>query len=194
MASCNKEKKVKKTVSKTKGLKKTVTSTTSGSETTKEPWREHKVVNHLKPEPGMWLDDEMISRQEEEAIDGDLKPMTELKHELSVASQHPLGGQSKHWKCGQCKLVFESGPQLPQHLDFIKKSKVKCMACHLVYVDRKDLITHRRKHHQADLLRLKFDPENEPKVEPESLEDKIYEANAIGEFICDTCDRAFKDK
>ena len=91
-------------------------------------------------------------------------------------------------------MVFETGPQLLDHLDAIKRSKIKCVACHLIYNDRKDLIAHRRKDHPADLLRLKFDPESEPKDEPMVVDEKMYEANAIGEYVCDTCDRAFKEK
>jgi len=153
------------------------------------------LVNRVKPEPGLaWVDDELSRRLEEEAEDDDLKPMASLKQEPSVASQHPLGAQSKHWKCGPCKMVFETGPQLLDHLDAIKRAKIKCVTCHLIYDDRKDLIAHRRQEHPTDLLKLKFDPESEPKEEPVVLDEKSIEPNAIGEYVCDTCDRAFKEK
>jgi len=194
-ASC-KERKPKKSTSKTKGLKKVVSTVTSENEVVKELLinDEKLLVNRVKHEPGLWVEDELSRRVAEEAEDDDLKPMADLKQEPSVASQNPLGAQSKHWKCGPCKMVFETGPQLLDHLDAIKRSKIKCVACHLIYDDRKDLIAHRRKDHPADLLRLKFDPESEPKDEPMVLDEKMYEANAIGEYVCDTCDRAFKDK
>ena len=194
-AAC-KERKPKKSTSKTKGLKKVVSTVTSEDEVVKELLidDEKLLVNRVKHEPGLWVEDELSRRVAEEAEDGDLKPMADLKQEPSVASQNPLGAQSKHWKCGPCKMVFETGPQLLDHLDAIKRSKIKCVACHLIYNDRKDLIAHRRKDHPADLLRLKFDPESEPKDEPMVVDEKMYEANAIGEYVCDTCDRAFKEK
>merc|ERR1719220_1585666 len=194
-AAC-KERKPKKSTSKTKGLKKVVSTITSGNEVVKELLinDEKLLVNRVKHEPGLWVEDELSRRMAEEAEDDDLKPMADLKQEPSVASQNPLGAQSKHWKCGPCKMVFETGPQLLDHLDAIKRSKIKCATCHLIYDDRKDLIAHRREEHPADLLRLKFDPESEPKDEPMVLDEKMYEANAIGEYVCDTCDRAFKEK
>jgi len=169
--------------------RKYLANSTITSEESKELFEQKVIANQMKPEPGMWVNDEVIS----DLGTGDIKP-TNLKQEPSVATQNPLGAQSKHWKCGQCKLVYESGPQLLEHLDLIKRSKIKCVPCHIVYEDRKDLIAHRRKDHPADLIRLKFDPEKEPKDEGELLDDKIYLPNAIGEYVCDTCDRAFVEK
>eukprot|EP00090_Calanus_glacialis_P044895 TRINITY_DN805_c0_g1_i1.p1 TRINITY_DN805_c0_g1~~TRINITY_DN805_c0_g1_i1.p1 ORF type:complete len:1394 (-),score=273.33 TRINITY_DN805_c0_g1_i1:540-4721(-) len=169
--------------------RKYLANSTITSEESKELFDQKVIDNNMKPEPGMWVNDEVIS----DLGSGDIKP-TNLKQEPSVATQHPLGAQSKHWKCGQCKLVYESGPQLLEHLDLIKRSKIKCVPCHIVYEDRKDLIAHRRKDHPADLVRLKFDPEKEPKDEGELLDEKIYLPNEIGEYVCDTCDRAFVQK
>lgn len=115
-----------------------------------------------------------------------------IKLEQEVDTQKPLAAQSKHWKCGQCKVVFDCGPKLMEHLEIIKRSKIKCATCHLVYTDRKDLLAHRKKVHPADMIKIKFDPLAEPKQEPE-LDDK-YIQNALGEFVCDICDRAFKVK
>ena len=162
------------------GNSATVTSEAGGAG--KEGCLEQKA---LKVEPGLWVEDELESQ-------GDIKP--QLKQEHSVATQLPLGGQSKHWKCGQCKLVYESGPQLLEHLDTIKRAKIKCGPCHLVFEDRKDLIAHRRKDHPADLLRLKFDPDREAKDETEPLDEKVHLPNELGEYVCDTCDRAFANK
>ena len=128
-----------------------------------------------------------------EYIETDIKPNI-LKQEISVATQNPLGAQNKHWKCGQCKVVYESGPQLLEHLDLIKRAKIKCIPCHLVFDDRKDLIAHQRKDHSADLLRLKFDPDSEVIDEPDVVDEKVYVPNALGEYVCDFCDRAFTDK
>jgi len=169
--------------------RKYLANSTVTSEENKEVFDQKTIQNNLKPEPGLWVNDEVI----DDLASRDVKP-TNLKQEPSVATQHPLGAQSKHWKCGQCKLVYESGPQLLEHLDLIKRSKIKCVPCHIVFEDRKDLIAHRRKDHPADLIRLKFDPEKEPKDEGELLDEKVYLPNAIGEYVCDTCDRAFTDK
>ena len=50
---------------------------------------------------------------------------TEVKSEVAVvldsASQPALGGYGDHWKCNQCKVVFETGPELLDHLDQIKQ-------------------------------------------------------------------------
>ena len=48
---------------------------------------------------------------------------TEVKSEavLDSASQPVLGGTGDHWKCNQCKVVFETGPELLDHLDQIKQ-------------------------------------------------------------------------
>ena len=146
-------------------------------------------MKDMKQEPALWVEDEMIDDCETE----DIKPPT-LKQEHSVATQNPLGAQNKHWKCGQCKVVYESGPQLLEHLDTIKRAKIKCIPCHLVFDDRKDLIAHRRKEHPAELLKLKFDPDKDVIEEAEVLDEKVYLPNALGEYTCDTCDRAFTDK
>lgn len=116
-----------------------------------------------------------------------------IKLEQEVDTQKPLAAQSKHWKCGQCKVVFDCGPKLMEHLEIIKRSKIKCATCHLVYTDRKDLLAHRKKVHPTDMVKIKFDPLAEPKQEPE-LEDNKYIQNTLGEFVCDICDRAFKEK
>jgi uncharacterized Zn-finger protein len=191
-SQCNRQigPKFKKTnnVLKSKNRKYLANSTVT-SEENKEILDQKIIQNNLKAEPGLWVNDEVI----DDLATRDVKP-TNLKQEPSVATQHPLGAQSKHWKCGQCKLVYESGPQLLEHLDLIKRSKIKCVPCHIVYEDRKDLIAHRRKDHPADLIRLKFDPEREPKDEGELLDEKVYLPNAIGEYVCDTCDRAFTEK
>ena len=52
---------------------------------------------------------------------------TEVKSEavLDSASQPVLGGTGDHWKCNQCKVVFETGPELLDHLDQIKQAEHK---------------------------------------------------------------------
>ena len=148
-------------------------------------------MKDMKQEPALWVEDEMIEDCESEVMD--IKPPT-LKQEHSVATQNPLGAQNKHWKCGQCKVVYETGPELLEHLDTIKRAKIKCIPCHLVFEDRKDLITHRRKEHPAELLKLKFDPDKDVIEEADVLDEKVYLPNALGEYVCDTCDRAFTEK
>lgn len=145
-----------------------------------------KFPDGVKVEPGI--------KPEITAADGQ-KPLglMHIKLEQEVDTQKPLAAQSKHWKCGQCKVVFDCGPKLMEHLEIVKRSKVKCATCHLVYTDRKDLLAHRKKVHPADLIKIKFDPLSEPKQEPELEENKFIQ-NAIGEFVCDICDRAFKVK
>ena len=43
---------------------------------------------------------------------------------LDSASQPVLGGYGDHWKCNQCKVVFETGPELLDHLDQIKQVRI----------------------------------------------------------------------
>ena len=169
---------------------KTKTGAGSCTVTSDEAQLEQKglISSVLKTEPEVWVDE-----SEEYMEESDIKP-SHLKQELSVATQNPLGSQSKHWKCGQCKVVYESGPQLLEHLDLIKRAKIKCIPCHLVFDDRKDLIAHRRKDHPAELFKLKFEPEGDIIDEPEPIDEKVYLPNALGEYVCDFCDRAFTDK
>jgi len=140
------------------------------------------------------MEPEMDVDEVEEYIEenSDIKPS--LKQEASVATQNPLGSQSKHWKCGQCKLVFESGPELLKHLEWIKRAKIKCIPCHVVFEDRAELLQHRKTEHPNDFLSLKFEPNSDVIDEPEQREEKVYLPNEIGEYVCDVCDRAFKDK
>ena len=143
----------------------------------------------FKMEPEMDVDE--VEEYIEE-LDSDIKPS--LKQEASVATQNPLGSQSKHWKCGQCKVVFESGPELLKHLEWIKRAKIKCIPCHVVFEDRTELLQHRKTDHPNDFLNLKFEPNSDVIDEPEQREEKVYLPNEIGEYVCDVCDRAFKDK
>ena len=57
----------------------------------------------------------------------DIVVKTEVKSEavLDSASQPVLGGTGDHWKCNQCKVVFETGPELLDHLDQIKQAEHK---------------------------------------------------------------------
>ena len=145
----------------------------------------------FKMEPEMDVD-EVEEYEYIEELESDIKPS--LKQEASVATQNPLGSQSKHWKCGQCKVVFESGPELLKHLEWIKRAKIKCIPCHVVFVDRAELLQHRKTEHPNDFLNLKFEPNSDVIDEPEQREEKVYLPNEIGEYVCDVCDRAFKDK
>jgi uncharacterized C2H2 Zn-finger protein len=81
----------------------------------------------------------------------------------------------------QCKQVFETGPLLSEHLDSLSKASIKCLICHLIFEDRKQALTHRKKFHPS-LAKIKAEP-------PE-----IVLANEKGDFVCDKCDRAFKDR
>ena len=167
-------------------------SSTITSEEVKVQMEQKSLIsNLLKKEP----EQEQVEEDLVDDLDSDIKPnMLKQENSSSVATQNPLGAQNKHWKCGQCKVVYESGPQLLEHLDLIKRAKIKCIPCHLVFEDRKDLIAHRRKDHPAELMKLKFDPDSEVIDEPDVVEEKVYIPNSLGEFTCEFCDRAFKDK
>ena len=154
-----------------------------------ESMEAHFLPNSFKMEPEMDVDE--VEEYIEE-VDSDIKP--NLKLESSVLTQNPLGSQSKHWKCGQCKVVFDSGPELLKHLEWIKRAKIKCIPCHIVFEDRTELLQHRKKEHPNDFLNLKFEPNSDVIDEPEQKEEKVYLPNDIGEYVCDVCDRAFKDK
>ena len=86
---------------------------------------------------------------------------TEVKSEavLDSASQPVLGGTGDHWKCNQCKVVFETGPELLDHLDQIKQAEHKCSKCHVIFEDRKLMLLHKRRFHPAALNKIKSDPE-----------------------------------
>lgn len=110
---------------------------------------------------------------------------TEVKTEMLSASQSVLGGTGQHWKCNECKVVFETGPQLLEHLDLIRRSDHKCMVCHLIFEDRRTQVLHKKKFHSAA-----------PSIKTEPLVGTTIDIqpNENGEYICDKCDRAFKDK
>ena len=163
----------------------------ANSTVTSEDFEQKDLISRfLKKEPEAG---EFVEEDSPDEVEEDIKP-SYLTQEHTVATQNPLGSQSKHWKCGQCKVVYETGPQLLEHLEQIKRAKIKCLPCHLVFEDRKDLMNHRRKDHPADLLRLKYDPDGEVIDEPEVIDEKVYLPNAIGEYVCDFCDRAFTEK
>ncbi len=114
---------------------------------------------------------------------------TEVKSEINSetqdsSSQPVLADPGQHWKCNQCKVVFETGPQLLEHLDQMRRSENNCEACHIIFDDRKLLLLHRRKFHSA------------PKIKTEQREQLLRDLlpNENGEFICDKCDRAFKSR
>ena len=181
---CRPGQKLKKS-SSVKGKARRVAGS-ANSTVTSEEIKEQLEEKGLKQE---YVEEDLLEDCEIE----DVKPPN-LKQEHSVATQNPLGAQNKHWKCGQCKVVYETGPQLLEHLDTIKRAKIKCIPCHLVFDDRKDLIGHRRKEHPADLLKLKFDPDKDVIEETEVIDEKVYLPNALGEYTCDVCDRAFTEK
>ena len=177
---------------KSKGKKSQLSKKPSTSTMTSEDFEQKELISRLlKKEPQLGEFIEEDSPDELEAAD--IKP-SYLTQEHSVATQNPLGSQNKHWKCGQCKVVYETGPQLLEHLDLIKRAKIKCIPCHIIFEDRKDLLNHRKKDHPADLLRLKYDPDGDVIEEPEPIDQKVYLPNALGEYVCDFCDRAFNEK
>ncbi|TRY61494.1 hypothetical protein TCAL_02143 [Tigriopus californicus] len=110
---------------------------------------------------------------------------TEVKTEMLSASQSVLGGTGQHWKCNECKVVFETGPQLLEHLDLVRRSDHKCMVCHLIFEDRRTQVLHKKKFHSAA-----------PSIKTEPLVGTVLDIvpNENGEYICEKCDRAFKDK
>jgi len=132
---------------------------------------------------------------------------TEVKAEpalaavMDVNSQPALGGAGQHWKCNQCRAVFESGSLLLEPLETLRRAEHKCSTCHIIFDDRRSLLLHRRKLHPT-LPKIKKEPastEDEqgtpmlvlpppPTAGPEIL------PNENGEFVCDRCDRAFKTK
>ena len=59
----------------------------------------------------------------------------EVKSEAVESALQPvLGatGDGHKWKCNQCKVVFETGPDLLEHLDLIRKAEFKCSSCHMI--------------------------------------------------------------
>ena len=112
-----------------------------------------------------------------------------VKSELTVANQDPLAASTNHWKCAQCKNVFDSGPSLLRHLDEIKAAKIKCLSCHKVFLEKDALVEHSNLAHPKKLVKLKKDPE-------QSIDDYLKNLlpNEMGEFSCDRCDRAFGEK
>ena len=109
----------------------------------------------------------------------------EMKMEILADSstQPALGGTGDNWKCSQCKVVFETGPQLMEHLELMRSSEHKCSSCHIIFDDRKMLLVHRRSFHPTS-AKIKSEPATPRDVLP----------NENGEYVCDQCDRAFKDK
>ncbi len=158
------------------------------------------------PPPPAAADDnaKMEVDEDEEGEDQSMRPIKlepEVKSELLDSNSQPvlggLGGQDGkepgHWKCNQCRAVFENGPQLLEHLDQVRNAEHNCPACHLIFDDRKLLLLHRRKFHpatgaaaSATATKIKSEPP------PTALEDVMPNEN--GEFVCDKCDRAFKDR
>lgn len=108
---------------------------------------------------------------------------TTVKFELFDSFSQPALGAAgqNHWKCNQCKLVFETGPELWVHLDLIRHAVNKCSHCHLVFDDKKQAISHRKKEHPS-LVKIKIE------------ETETLVPNVKGEFTCEICDRAFKEK
>ena len=110
----------------------------------------------------------------------------EIKSEtMDSTSQPVLAATGQNWKCNQCRVVFETGPQLLEHLDLIRSSEFKCVSCHLVFDDRKMQLLHKRKFHAIV-----------SKIKQENVTTSVKDAipNENGEFVCDKCDRAFKHK
>jgi hypothetical protein len=108
---------------------------------------------------------------------------TTVKSETFDSSSQPALGAAgaNHWKCNQCRVVFESGPLLWEHLDSLNRANHKCTICHIIFDERKQTLAHRKKFHPS-LSKIKLEP-------PE-----LTIPNENGEFICDKCDRAFKDR
>ena len=118
----------------------------------------------------------------------------DVKKEVTVANQVPLATLGNHWKCGQCKVVFDNGARLLLHLEEFRAAKIKCMACHIIFPERKDLLEHSQSVHETDLLSLKVDPGSKECKTELKMEKKVFGLNALGELTCDMCDRAFKER
>jgi hypothetical protein len=88
-----------------------------------------------------------------------IKTEAEIKSKaiLDSASQPVLGGTGDHWKCNQCKVVFETGPELLDHLEQMRQSEHKCTSCHVIFDDRKMLLLHRRRFHPT-AVKIKSEP------------------------------------
>ena len=108
---------------------------------------------------------------------------TTVKSETFDSSSQPAlaAPGANHWKCNQCRVVFETGPLLWQHLDSMHRAANKCTMCHVTFEDRKQALAHRKKFHPS-LSKIKLEP-------PE-----LTIPNENGEFVCVKCDRAFKDR
>lgn len=108
---------------------------------------------------------------------------TTVKSETFDSSSQPAlaAPGANHWKCNQCRVVFESGPMLWEHLDSMHRAVNKCAVCHVAFADRKQALAHKKKFHPS-VAKIKLEP-------PE-----LTMPNENGEFVCDKCDRAFKDR
>ncbi len=133
--------------------------------------------------------------------DGAIKTESgEIKSEglFDTASQPALGGTGDHWKCNQCKAVFETGPELLDHLQQIREAEHKCAACHVVFDDRKMLLLHRRRFHSAAISKIKTEPASTATggggVAAITAKIESMLPNENGEFVCEMCDRAFREK
>ncbi len=144
------------------------------------------------PDENAKLDRDPDDAKESSSIPA-IKTETEIKSELLDSSSQPVlgglggaDGREQHWKCNQCRAVFETGPQLLEHLDQVRRAEHKCAACHAVFDDRRMFLLHRRKlHPAAGPGRVKAEPASTPaEVTP----------NENGEYVCDRCDRSFKDR
>jgi uncharacterized Zn-finger protein len=113
-------------------------------------------------------------------------------------SQPALGaatGDQGHWKCNQCLVAFTTGPDLFAHQEELRVAKHKCSSCHIIFDERKLVLAHKKKFHSVPVpststLFTKI------KTEDEGLEDvkAAVFPNDRGEYVCNKCDRAFKDK
>ncbi|CAB4064728.1 unnamed protein product [Lepeophtheirus salmonis] len=102
-------------------------------------------------------------------------------HSSSVINQPALGTDGKHWKCYICFEVFTSGPQLLEHLLMIKAAPFKCSLCHIIFNSQRQAKDHKKNSHS---------------LVTNAIEKNIIDPspNHNGEYVCDKCDRAFKDK
>ena len=120
--------------------------------------------------------------------------MLAVKTEGRAGKQDPLGAKSsKHWKCGQCKAVFDSGPGLLKHLEAFRSAKIKCFTCHATFQEMSALTEHAKNIHKLHPTKIKEDGSMDVTMK-EELDRKVFVPNELGEYICDMCDRAFKSR
>ena len=119
------------------------------------------------------------------------QPSTSSGFKSEFDSQPALGSiNDNQWKCHQCLKIFSSGVELFAHQEQLNKAEHKCMTCHVILEDRAMVLAHKKEFHSVNQLKIKMETSEENSL----VDVKDVFPNENGEYVCDKCDRAFKDK